>query len=202
MPEAARIPNLPREAWTAEVETLFPLMLPPGSTARGSDFNSILVLAQHPELADPYLRFNAALAKGCVLPARLKEIAILRVAWRRGSEYEWIHHAISASRIGMTSGELAALMQEGEATIFPAHERAIIAATDDVCLNGGIGDAAWPAIASSLDTQQVMELLFVVGCYMMLAAVLKTAGAPVEEPIAARFAELGLPALAGLKGSA
>ena len=188
-----RIPNLPEDAWTPEVEALFPLMLPPDSVARGSDFNSILVLAQHPELAEPYLRFNAALAKGVDLSARLKEIAILRVAWRRGSEYEWVHHAISASRIGLTADHLAALMQHLPAAIFTPEEQSVVAATDDICLSGGIGDATWPALSNALATKQVMELLFVVGCYIMLGSILKTAGAAVEPQVAAHFDELDLP---------
>ena len=195
MPTAPRIPNLPAEQWTPEVEALFPLMLPPGSTARGSDFNSILVLAQHPGFADPYLRFNAMLARASDLPARLKEIAILRVAWRRGSTYEWVHHALSASRIGLAGEQLSALMQDVPGPVFTPEERAVIEATDDICLNGGIGDRTWPAISAALDTRQVMELLFVAGCYIMLAAILKTSGAPVEEPVAARFAQAGLPGL-------
>ncbi|PLK26786.1 carboxymuconolactone decarboxylase family protein [Novosphingobium sp. TH158] len=187
-----RIPNLPADAWTPEVQALFPLMLPHGSTARGSDFNSILVLVRHPELAEPYLRFNAALAKGVDLSARLKEIAILRVAWRRGSEYEWVHHAISALRTGLTPEHLAALMQAEPAAIFTSEEQAVVAATDDICLSGGIGDATWPALSNALTTKQAMEMLFVVGCYIMLGSILKTAGAPVEPQVAAHFDELGL----------
>jgi hypothetical protein len=30
-----RIPNLAPEQWTPEVEAIFPIMLPPGSTAKG-----------------------------------------------------------------------------------------------------------------------------------------------------------------------
>lgn len=190
-----RIPNLPVEQWTAEVKRLFPLMLPPGSTARGSDFNSILVLAQHPEISDPYLRFNAALARGVYLPARLKEIAILRVAWRRGSVYEWVHHGLSASRIGLTREHMAALMQAQPDPAFTPDEQAVIYATDDICLSGEIGRGSWPAISAVLDTRQIMELLFVVGCYTMLAGILRTADAPVEPPVAALFEASGMPSL-------
>lgn len=98
-----RIPNLPQEQWTPEVEALFPIMLPHGSTGKGSDFNSILLLAHHAELADPWLHFNAKIAQGFVLSARHREILILRVAWRRASDYEWIQHTLSAARPGLTT---------------------------------------------------------------------------------------------------
>lgn len=197
-----RIPNLPQEAWTPEAEALFPLMSAPGSAVRGSDFNSILVLAQHPELANPYLHFNAALARGVDLSPRLKEIAILRTAWRRLSEYEWVHHAISGARIGLTAEQLEQLMQDTVPEGFTPEERAVIAATDDICLSGGVTDTTWPALSAALNTREVMELLFVVGCYILLAAILNTSGAPVEAHVAEKFEGLGLPHLKNIQSQA
>ena len=109
---AQRIPNLPPERWTPEVEALFPIMLPPGSAAKGSDFNSILLLAHHPALAGPWLEFNAKIARGFTISARQKEIAILRVAWRRGSDYEWIQHMLSAARAGLAVEDFDALLSD------------------------------------------------------------------------------------------
>lgn len=195
MSTATRIPNLPREAWTAGVEALFPIMLPPGSRAKGSDFNSILVLAQHAELAEPWLRFNAAASRGFDLPASLKEIAILRTAWRRGSQYEWGHHMLSGLSNGLTTEHFSGLQMTVPGREFTTAETAVILATDDICVQGGITDATWPAISRELDTRQIMELLFVVGGYIALAAILKTAGAPLEPQIAAQIEALELPAL-------
>lgn len=195
MPHQPRIPNLPPEAWTPEVQTLFPIMLPPQSKAKGSDFNSILVLAQHPQLAEPWLRFNAAVSRGFDLPATLKEVAILRVAWRRGSEYEWVHHMLSGLSHGLTAEHFNGLQSEEPGSVFTPQELAVISAADDICLSGGISDATWPAVSAALHTRQVMELLFVVGGYIALAAILKTARAPVEPQMASLAEALELPAL-------
>ena len=195
MPSVTRISNLPEEAWTPQVQALFPIMLPPHSRAKGSDFNSILVLAQHPELADLWLRFNAALSRGFDLPATLKEVAILRVAWRRGSEYEWVHHMLSGLSNGLVAEHFEGLQSEMPGDAFTREERAVIRATDDICLKGVISSESWPEVSAVLDTRQIMELLFVVGGYIALAAILKTADAPVEAPIAAQVEALELPAL-------
>lgn len=196
MASQSRIPNLPPEAWTPEVQALFPIMLPAHSRAKGSDFNSILVLAQHPELADLWLRFNAAVSRGFDLSPTLKEVAILRVAWRRGSEYEWVHHMLSGLSNGLIPEHFEGLKSEEPGRLFTGDELAVIRATDDICLTGGISDATWPAISAALDTRQIMELLFLVGGYIALAAILKTAGAPVEPMIAEQAKALELPALA------
>jgi 4-carboxymuconolactone decarboxylase len=178
-----RIPNLPESQWTPEVQALFPIMLPPGSTARGSDFNSILVLAHHPRLSGPWLRFNAAVSSGFTLTPRLKEIAVLRVAWRSQSSYEWTHHMLSGLRAGLDRGEFAALMEETPGDRWSELERGVILAVDDLWRQQKVGDAAWSILSRHATTEQAVELLYLIGGYFALAGILNTAEAPVEPPI-------------------
>lgn len=169
-------------------------MLPPGSTAQGSDFNSILVLAQHPRLAEPWLQFNAKVARGYTVSALHREIAILRVAWRRGSEYEWVHHTLSGARAGLTIVQLDALQSENAGSEWSDLEATLIQATDEICIGGGIEAGTLDALRNHFDTEQVMELLFAVGAYIALAAILKTAAAAVEPSVAQQATAVGLPA--------
>jgi len=194
-PDAQLIPNVPPEAWTPDVEAIFPLMLPPGSAAKGSEFNSILLLANHPRLADPWLRFNVAVARGFVLETRLKEIAILRVAWRKGSQYEWVQHMLSAAREGLTAEHFVALQREDAGNIWSPLETCIIQATDEICLRGGILPHTLSALREDFDAEQVLELLFAVGCYIALAAILNTANAALEPDPLAKAEAAGYPLL-------
>lgn len=191
-----RIANLSPELWTPEVEALFPIMLPPGSTAKGSDFNSILLLAHHPGLAEPWLRFNAKVAQGFVLSARLREIAILRVAWQRSSHYEWIQHMLSATRVGLTVADFEVLQSANPGKDWSVLEAILIRATDEICEDGGISPSTLAVLNQHFTTEQVMELLFVVGCYIALAAILNTASAVIEPQMLAQAEAAGLPMLA------
>lgn len=190
-----RIKNLPAEKWTPEVEALFPIMLPAESTAKGSDFNSILILANHPRLAEPWLRFNAKVAQGFTLSSRLKEIVILRAAWRQGSDYEWVHHMISAARVGLTSADFEALQSDIAESGWSDLEAEIIRATDQICLDGRIAPPTLTALSRHFSVEQVMELLFVATCYMALATVLNSAGAAIEPPVLEMAASAGFPML-------
>jgi 4-carboxymuconolactone decarboxylase len=192
---AQRIPNLPPEQWTPEVEALFPIMLPPGSAAKGSDFNSILLLAHHPALAGPWLEFNAKVARGVAISARQKEIAILRVAWRRGSDYEWIQHMLSAARAGLTVPDFHALQSNDAGGAWSELDAIVIRATDETCLDGGIAPSTLTALNAHFSTEQVFELLFVVGCYIALAAILNTAGAIIEPQMLEQAKAAGFPML-------
>lgn len=190
-----RIENLPVEKWTPEVEALFPIMLPAGSTAKGSDFNSILILANHPRLAEPWLRFNAKVAQGFSLSARLKEIVILRTAWRKGSDYEWVHHMISAARVGLTKSDFEALQSDIVGSGWSELEAEIIRATDQICVDGRIAPLTLSALTGHFSVEQVMELLFVATCYVALATVLNTAGAVIEPQVLATATSAGCPML-------
>jgi alkylhydroperoxidase family enzyme len=194
-PVEQRIGNVPPAAWTPEVQNLFPIMLPSGSAAKGSDFNSILILAQHPRLSEPWLRFNAKVAQGFTLSARHREIAILRVAWRRGSEYEWAHHMLSGSRAGLTIADFQALQKDDPGSEWSELERALIQSTDEICLLGGIEPDTLGSLQQHFSTEQTMELLYAVGCYIALAAILNTAAAAIEPAIAHQVATSGFPVL-------
>lgn len=190
-----RIENLPVGKWTPEVEALFPIMLPADSTAKGSDFNSILILAHHPRLAEPWLRFNAKVAQGFSLCTRLKEIVILRTAWRQGSDYEWVHHMISAARVGLTSADFEALQSDIAGSGWSDLEAEIIRATDQICLHGRIAPPTLTALNRHFSVEQVMELLFVATCYVALATVLNTAGAAIEPAVREMAMSAGFPML-------
>ena len=194
-PAGQRIANLPPEQWTPEVEALFPIMLPPTSTAKGSDFNSILLLAQHPGLAEPWLRFNAKVAQGFTLPVRIREIAVLRTAWQRRSDYEWAHHMLSGARAGLTTAHFAGLQSELPGPAWSDLEAIVIRATDEICIDGGIAPETLAQLNQHFQTDQVMELLFVAGCYIALAAILNTAGAVIEPQILKRAEASGFPML-------
>lgn len=189
------IANLPQEQWTPEVEAIFPIMLPTGSTAKGSDFNSILLLAHHPRLSGPWLQFNARVAQGFTLTARLREIAILRVAWRRKSDYEWVQHMLSAARAGLGITDFEALQREDPGARWSGLEANLIQATDEICADGGIAATTLALLNEDMTTEQVMELLYVVGCYIALGAILNTACAQIEPQILAQAREAGFPML-------
>lgn len=196
MAEKQRIPNLPENQWTPEVEALFPIMVPPTSKAKGSDFNSILVLAQHPRLSEHWLRFNAAASSGFVLPARVKEIAVLRIAWRSQSDYEWVQHMLSGLREGLTADDFIALQAELVDERWDEKDRAVVLAADGLWRYQNVDDETWSTLAAHFTTEQILELLFVVGGYIALACILNTGKVQLEPVMAEQAEALGLPKLA------
>ncbi len=166
-----RLPPLPADQWDDATRQAL-------SAMRGADTNNALsTFAHHPALAKAFLRFNVHLLMASTLPARLRELAILRVAHLRGSEYEWAHHVDLAKKEGITDEEIAAV-QRGEAAA--PFEAALLRGVDELNDKSELSDRTWAALGERLDDQQRMDFVFTVGCYTTLAMAFNTFGVQLE----------------------
>ena len=127
-----------------------------------------------PELFRRWLGFGGALLGGS-LPGRLRELVILRTAARFGGRYEWAQHIELAEAQGITPAELAALGDEDgrlDAVGWSPVERAVLAAVDETAADGAVSDGTWDTLADLLRESEIIELLMLIGHYMMLTTVL------------------------------
>ena len=90
---------------------------------------------------------------------------------------------IGAPPVGI--GDLAlrermiSLTRPANALGWPALERAVIDAVDELCATGSIEDGTWVTLAADLSETQLIELNFLVGCYVMMAFALNSLGIAV-----------------------
>lgn len=162
----SRIQPLPYAEWDIEALSV----LSPG---RKLPPNNVLgLLARHPALARAFLTFNAHLLTASTLPARTRELAILRIAWRRRCRYEWAQHVQIARRAGITDEEIAGI-RAGASTLI---SRAVDELDDDSCLS----EETYRALAAELDDRQLMDLVFTIGTYGLLAVAFNTFGVELE----------------------
>jgi alkylhydroperoxidase family enzyme len=139
-----------------------------------------------PELFRRWLGFGGALLGGS-LPGRLRELVIVRTAARFGGRYEWAQHLELAVLQGVTAAELEALSAvdggaaargaDGEvldALDWSPLERAALRAVDETAADGAVSDATWEALDEVLSESELVELLMLIGHYMMLTTVLRS----------------------------
>ncbi|HEX5252983.1 MAG TPA: carboxymuconolactone decarboxylase family protein [Mycobacterium sp.] len=171
-----RLQPLPADQWDEATQQAL-------SAMRGADTNNALsTLAHHPALAKAFLRFNVHLLTSSTLPARIREVAILRVAHRRQCAYEWSHHVRMAKDEGITDEQIAAVQQfgDGSAEEFDAFDRAVISGVDELDEKSELSDQTWAALGERLNDQQRMDFVFTVGCYALLAMAFNTFGIQLE----------------------
>ncbi|CQD03300.1 carboxymuconolactone decarboxylase [Mycobacterium europaeum] len=166
-----RLAPLPADQWDDSAHRALSAMRDPDTN------NALSTLAHHPALAKAFLRFNVHLLTSSTLPPRIRELAILRVAHRRGSAYEWSHHVAMAKAEGVTDDEIAAVQQGRPADEF---DRVVIAGVDELEEKSQLSDQTWAALGVRLDDRQRMDFVFTVGCYALLAMAFNTFGVQLE----------------------
>ncbi len=130
------------------------------------------------EITGPWSRFaNALLTDGRIPPA-MRELAILRTASRCGSDYIIGPHLQIGRHLGLTGGEVALALAPPEPpaeieTGSPA--QVVIAATDQMLECGDIDDGVRRYLENAVGRGLVTELAMVVGQYVMVAFICKTA---------------------------
>jgi 4-carboxymuconolactone decarboxylase len=172
-----RITPLPREEWGDDVHTALGRAFGGETAARflspGPDAipmpNVLGTLLRHPALAGPFLAYNNVLLNSPTIDPRLRELIILRVAWRTRALYEWAQHVRLAARLGITPDEIDAVRSGAGADGWTPLEADALTATDQLVDGYRIEDNTWARLAKELDERQLVELVFVVGTYTGLA---------------------------------
>ncbi len=140
------------------------------------------LLLHHLPLARALNGLLSRLLYNGVLEARVRELVIMRIAWRTGSAVEWARHVPFCRRIGVRDADLLAVRGPVEEAGFTAAERAALAATDDTLETGAIGDDAWAACAAAFETEpELLELVAAISHWRMYSQILRSSGAPHEE---------------------
>lgn len=173
-----RLTPLPADQWDDEVRAAFKGMLPRDRQNPDGAGSALSTLVRHPDLTKAFLGFNVYLLFRSSVPARLREVAILRVAHRRNCAYEWAHHVDLASAEGLTEADVEAI-RRGEA--HDDADRVILTAVDELDATSNLTDQTWEALGEYLSDRQRMDFVFIVGAYGMLAMAFNTFGVQLEQ---------------------
>jgi alkylhydroperoxidase family enzyme len=178
---ASRIPPLAPDDYTDEQRAL---------VGDWSTLNFSRVIVQHPELYRVFLPFLDKLIRGSQLPPRDREILIIRCLALCNESYEAHHHVSIARNAAMTDADIAAAASGG-AGLSP-EERELAKATEELVRTHCISDETWNSLAQRYSAMQLMEIVFLVGCYALMAMATKSFGIELENDAesARRLAQL------------
>ena len=122
------------------------------------------------------------------LSAKLRELAILRVARLSPAEYEWVQHVPIAKLAGVSDGQVAALERDdAEAACFDPVDRVVLRATDEIVRDCGPSDATFDELARHLSPREIVELVLAVGFYMTMARLMVSTRIDLDEPAGHRI---------------
>lgn len=153
------------------------------TTGEASPANLFGTLAHHPDLARRALRLGRVFLFEGTLDPRVREIAILRTAWRTGAEYEWGQHTLIGRQVGLTDGEIRELMTPALVGGWSDLERAVVDAVDDLCAHDTISRDTWIALEAGYAEPQLVELTLLVGYYRMLAGLMNSVEVDLDDGV-------------------
>ncbi len=142
----------------------------------GPVLNILATLAHHPKLLKRWMVFGNHVLSKSSLPARERELVILRIGWLCRSEYEWGQHVAIARRVGVTDEEIDRVTRGPEAEGWSVLDRAFLRATDELHADAFVSDETWATLAEHLDTEQRLDLIFAVGQYNLVSMALNSLG--------------------------
>ena len=189
-----RIPALPPGEWPEAMKGALAALrpanprnpLPPRDPGRPKGLNALGTLAHHPELTTAFNTFNGHILFGSTITPRQRELLVLRVATRRDAEYEWTQHVIMAGDAGISAAEVERIVEGPDADGWSALDAALLRAVDELIDDAVVGDATWATLADHLDTEQLMDVVFTVGAYEVVAMAFKSFGVELDADLLER----------------
>jgi alkylhydroperoxidase family enzyme len=101
---------------------------------------------------------------------KLRELGQIRAGFARGSQFVFSQHCKAARSVGFTDEQVAAIPHWQVATCFSPLERAVLAYTDCLVLQGGrVPDGVFAALKAGLSDEEILELTYVTCMYDMHA---------------------------------
>jgi 4-carboxymuconolactone decarboxylase len=155
-----------------DVAGLLPQMTVAGSVTAGRS-NIFTTLVRHPELFRTWTALLEVLLNGS-LPARDRELLVLRTGWNCRSEYEWGQHVVVGRRVGLTDEEIQRVRVGASAPGWDQTTAVLLRAADELHTGTTLSEATWAALTGRYDEQQLIEIVMVVGHYHMVAMVVNS----------------------------
>jgi alkylhydroperoxidase family enzyme len=176
-PSKPRIEPLDEKQWDQEIQPLMELMKAFGG---GRVFNIFSTAAHHPKLLKNWMVFGTQILNKSTLPARERELLILRTGWLCQAVYEWGQHVAIGKQCGLTDEEIERITKGPNAPGWNDLDKLLLQAADELQSDHCVSDTTWKALSAKLDTKQMLDLLFTVGQYTLVSMVLNSLGVELD----------------------
>ena len=147
----------------------------------GRVFNIFKVLAHHPKLVKRWTPFAGHVLGKQTLPFRDRELLILRIGWLNQAEYEFAQHELIARKGGVSATDVVRLQDGPKAAGWSEKDSALLQVADDLFENSVVSDATWEVLSQHYSTEQLMDAVFTVGQYNLVAWALNSFGVPLDD---------------------
>jgi len=147
---------------------------------QGQVYSNVGTLARNAAAFDKILAWGAHVINGTTLCVRDRELAILRTGWLCRCHYVWRQHIVIAQREGLAQTDIDA-MRTGDFADASAPVAVMTKAVDELVGDQFIADETWMALETTRSTEQIMDIIYTVGTYVMTSAMMNSLGVQLDE---------------------
>ena len=142
-------------------------------TATGTPGNWWTVFAVVPDVFDHAVSgFGLYRSSRRKLDPKLRELGQIRAGWARQSQFVFSQHCKACRSVGVKEEQIAAIPHWQTAECFSPVERAVLAYTDCLVLEGGrVPDVVFDALRRELGDAEILELTYITCMYEMHATI-------------------------------
>ena len=125
---------------------------------------------------------------GIEIPPLERQICVLAVLHLDRGEYEWAQHLQVSKSMGIPDEKVAAIANDrfGD-PMFNDRERALLAFTRQVVKTVRVDDFVFNAVAAFYSPRQIVELIHVIGIYMLFVRVSEVAELEIDAVLGGDF---------------
>lgn len=177
-PSLERLPLMAREAMSpAQRHAADALIAGP----RKAVFGPFIALLRSPELMSRIGRVGEYLRFESLLEGRIRELVMCRVARQVSNQFEWLMHAPLALKAGVLQSTLDAIAAGKQPRGMAADEAVALDFTSELLQQNGSSDATYAEAVDAFGEQGVVELVSLVGYFVMVCWVMNVARTPAQE---------------------
>ncbi len=134
--------------------------------------NVLKVMAHCPWIGRNFFRLGTSILRGEELPARLRELAILRVGELLQAEYEFTQHVPLALQAGVKKDQIDQLSNWTSARGFNREEQAVLRYAEELTKNIRVSDGTFTELRNLFSEHCIVELTAAIGYYNMACRIL------------------------------
>lgn len=139
----------------------------------GKLLNLYKMLLQSPPVADGWRQLLTAIRQQCLLSARYRELAIMRIAVLNDADYEFAQHVPFALKEGYSDHQLAMLKTADYRAHFDALDLQVIDYTDAMTTSIRVPQPVFDALKTTFNDREMVELTATIAAYNMVSRFLE-----------------------------
>lgn len=99
--------------------------------------------------------------------ARTRELIILRIGWRTGSEYVFCNHVRFSREFGIPEEEILGVRDPQRCHAYSETDRTVLQLADELHEHAEVTRSTWAVLEKAFARDELVEILLIAGCWLL-----------------------------------